>query len=96
MSLLLAYHDPKKAIVCSDDRATTLDKQALDYRVPKFIMLDEFLILGSVGRRDTIEKLQEGTEMILLASDSEVRWAQRQISPNIPPSSLLHKCLTEC
>ena len=70
MSLLLGYHDRKRAVVVSDDRAVYIDdagvKQRRPGRIPKFQIIEsassqQKLILGAVGRMDLVERLMRGT-----------------------------------
>lgn len=64
MSLLLAYHDKHRALVCSDDRCVSFTENGevvpMDVRVPKFICVGG-LILGILGTSDVCTKLNDGT-----------------------------------
>lgn len=64
MSLLLAYHDSKRALVCCDDRAIRFDESgqaiALAERVPKFVCVGA-LIFTALGRSDVAATLMHGT-----------------------------------
>src|SRR6266850_1185129 len=68
MSLLLAYHDKSRALVCSDDRAISFnadgEPEPLDERVPKFIFVGE-LILAVLGTSDVCESLRRGFSRML-------------------------------
>ena len=74
MSLLLAFHDKTRAVVCSDDRAIKFDQageaSALPERVPKFVCLrlaSFALIFAALGRSDVCEKLFRGTARLVTA-----------------------------
>lgn len=63
MSLLLAYHDSKRGLVCSDDRIIRYGAggapEALDARVPKFVVSNG-LIFATVGYGDICASLNRG------------------------------------
>lgn len=73
MSLFLGYHAANLAVCTSDDLATTFAKERLDMSVPKFGVYDG-LVLGHVGRKGCVEKLQEETRR--LVEQSQPRFLQ--------------------
>jgi hypothetical protein len=70
MSLLLAYHDTKRAVVCCDDLAVSFNStgqpERIPARVPKFILVGACLFC-LVGRSDVCDVLRAGTRRMLAA-----------------------------
>lgn len=68
MSLLLTYHDEKRAVVCSDDRIIKFNECGeavpMDARIPKFITVGA-LIFATVGPTETCATLSRGFERML-------------------------------
>src|SRR5436190_8326977 len=88
MSLLIAYHDARRAVVCSDDRAVTLDESGaripMNVRVPKFLVfLGLGLVVGAVGRVDLSGKLWDGTKRLVTANPTVGFGELTQIVPGV-------------
>ena len=68
MSLFLAYFDPVRAVVCSDDRAILYDEagtlQAMAGSFPKFSVIGN-QIIAVAGRSDVSRRVQDGFGRLL-------------------------------
>ncbi|MGB2627667.1 MAG: hypothetical protein WAK20_12835 [Candidatus Acidiferrum sp.] len=68
MSLFLAYFDPVRAVVCSDNRAILYDEagtlQTMAGSVPKFSVIGD-QIIAVVGRSDVSRRVQDGFARLL-------------------------------
>jgi hypothetical protein len=84
MSLLLVYHDARRAVVCTDDRAVRFENGeaiAMPDRVPKFIACGA-LIFAALGMSDVCKRLSDGTRR-MLADHPEL--GVEQLSLILPP-----------
>jgi hypothetical protein len=100
MSLLIAFHDSNRAVVCSDDRAISFNaagepEESLE-RACKFILIGA-LIFVAVGRSDVCRALNAGMRRMLAADSFSVvelarilpemlrrQWAARKVDPHGP------------
>ncbi len=86
MSLLLAYHDSKRAVVCSDDRGIRFNQagqaEPVAERIPKFVQAGDF-IFASLGRSDVAATLLRGTALMIAAQPQVTIASLGEILPGI-------------